>query len=179
MSLTWFILLIAGVGGGTYLYGRLPAGALSGLLEDWIDTDSRARAKRHKRNKGKKKMTKGQQHRADVQVRKKLAEKNKYRAISLVCGKRPCSAAKRMEGKRALVAQFPRIPLSTCDVNVCECTYQHHADRRAYKDRRNVVSSLSNDNKARFTDFKSRSGRDRRKKSSLDEELKNLDISFD
>ena len=178
MNLTLFILLIVGIGGGAFLYGRLPASALSGLLEDWIDTDQRSRT-RHKRNKGKKKMTKAQKHRADVRSRKKLAEKNKYRAISLVCGKNPCSAAKRVEGKRALVAQFPRIPLSTCDVTVCECTYEHHADRRAHRDRRDVVASLSNDNNTSFNDFKSRSGRDRRKNTSRDEELKNMDISFD
>jgi len=35
--------------------------------------------------------------------------------LTLLCGKNPCSAAKRLEGKRALVAQFPRVPLSNCD----------------------------------------------------------------
>lgn len=179
MSLTGFIILIFAIGGGIFLHGRLPKGAIANLVDDWIDTDRNDKLKRHKRNKGKKKLTKAQRQRAEVRMRKKLAEQNKYRAISIKCGKNPCSAAKRMEGKRALVAQFPKVPLSTCDAEKCECTYVHHADRRGGADRRDVVRSLSNDNIARFSSHKSRSGRDRRRNSRLDAELKALDISFD
>ena len=167
------------VGAGIFLHGILPRGAIENIIDDWIDTDRNSELKRHKRNKGKKKLTKAQRQRAEIELRKKLAEKNKYRAVSIKCGKNPCSAGKRMEGKRVLVGQFPKIPLSGCDAKKCECTYVHHADRRSGADRRDVIRSRSNDNFARFTSHKSRSGRDRRRNTRLEAELKALDISYD
>lgn len=179
MSVTVFILLIVAAGGWIFLHGLLPKGAIAAYIDNWTEARANGKLQRHRRNKGKKKLTNSQRQRAEVLLRKKLAEKNRYRAVSIKCGKNPCSSAIRMEGRRALVAQFPKLPLLSCDAAKCECTYVHHGDRRGGKDRRDVMRSLSNDNDARFSSFKSRSGRDRRRNNRLDDELKALDISYD
>ena len=162
MSVTVFLFLILAVGGGVFLYGHLPAGAISERLDQLFSGDSKSKGR--KRAKGKRN-----------QPQQKIT---KYRAVCLRCGDNPCAAAKKLEGKRALVGRFPKTPLTLCDVEVCNCTFEHHDDRRAGDDRREILKSLANDKDARFNEFKSRSGAERRR-AAAKEELDKLDIGFD
>ena len=178
MGLTIFLLIVVGIGGGIILFSRLSEGTFANLRDEWFDSSSRAKVNNRRRKK-QKKATSGQARRAELKQKKQQEEKNKWRAISLKCGEHPCAAARRMEGKRALVLQFPRIPLSTCDAEVCKCTFEHHEDRRSGKERREILNSLQNENRAKFKGFKARSGKDRRKNSGLEDDLKTLNISYD
>ena len=65
-----------------------------------------------------------------------------YRAVSIQCGQNACEAARRLEGRRGLHRQIPRVPLSNCDAAVCTCRYKQHTDRRHQEDRREVYSRL-------------------------------------
>jgi hypothetical protein len=62
--------------------------------------------------------------------------KTEWYAVSLVPGRRCCSAVKAAARRRWLSAIAPRFPLPGCDLKTCECRYQHHADRRAGPRRR-------------------------------------------
>ena len=66
-----------------------------------------------------------------------------FRAVSIECGDNPCAAAVRLEGRRGLHNQIPRVPLSNCDREVCNCRYKQHGDRREQDERRNAYSTLS------------------------------------
>ena len=65
-----------------------------------------------------------------------------YPAVSIAPGKCACRAALRLEGKRGLPEQIPRLPLSNCDAETCGCKFKQHADRRHYDDRRNPYVGL-------------------------------------
>lgn len=62
--------------------------------------------------------------------------KSKWYSVSLVPGKRCCTAVKQLARKRFLSADAPRFPVAKCDLKTCECRYQHHDDRRAAPRRR-------------------------------------------
>jgi hypothetical protein len=62
--------------------------------------------------------------------------KTKWYSVSVVPGKRCCTAAKQVARKRWLSADAPRLPLEKCDLRTCECRYQHHTDRRGIPRRR-------------------------------------------
>lgn len=59
-----------------------------------------------------------------------VSRNNPWHAVSLVVTHTACARARNYRGKRWLAAQAPRIPLSGCDANACECRYRHHDDRR-------------------------------------------------
>lgn len=70
-------------------------------------------------------------------------QRQDFRATSIHCGSGACEKARQLEGRRGLVSQIPRLPLSTCDADVCMCTYKHHADRRDDDDRRAILGSVA------------------------------------
>jgi|SRR5450631_124369 len=54
-----------------------------------------------------------------------------FRAVSLVSSKGSCSAAKNAAGKRYLLREVPRLPLSNCTMPAnCSCKFRKDADRR-------------------------------------------------
>ncbi len=162
MSLTVFVFLAIAIGGGAFLYGRLPAGAVSNRIEQLFQGRGQPKGRAASR----------------ARPNRKERRVSRYRAVSLVCGENPCAAAAKLAGKRALVGQFPKTPLTLCDAAVCNCTFEHHEDRRSGEDRREILKSLANDKDARFNEFKSRSGKDRRR-ASRKEDRDEIDISYD
>jgi len=56
----------------------------------------------------------------------------RYHCVSVVPGKMSCAAALAIHGQRLLSPEAPRLPLGNCETpGECNCTYQHHDDRRA------------------------------------------------
>ena len=85
-----------------------------------------------------------QQHRTSPRAKTKPAVvRFQYRGVSIKCGDNPCHSAQRLEGRRGLHSQIPKLPLSTCDAEKCHCRYEQHDDRRAGEDRRETYSSMS------------------------------------
>lgn len=41
-----------------------------------------------------------------------------------------CNAVKDLHGKRFLSAEAPKLPVTGCDKDHCQCDYIHHEDRR-------------------------------------------------
>ncbi|MGB5333771.1 MAG: hypothetical protein WBM80_06745 [Woeseiaceae bacterium] len=65
-----------------------------------------------------------------------------FHAVSLKYSSNACDAAKAMTGRRFLASAAPRLPLPDCDALECRCGFDHHADRRTGKERRNPFSSV-------------------------------------
>jgi hypothetical protein len=58
-------------------------------------------------------------------------------AVTIVPGTPCCHAARTLAKERILADRAPRLPLADCSQpDVCNCTFEKHADRRAGKDRR-------------------------------------------
>jgi len=76
-------------------------------------------------------------------------QRKDFRAVSIECGTNACGAARRLEGKRALHAQIPQVPLSQCDAESCECRYKHYNDRRSDEDRRMEYLNMAGAGKGR------------------------------
>jgi hypothetical protein len=56
----------------------------------------------------------------------------RYHCVSVMPGKMSCAAAQAIHGQRLLSPEAPRLPLDGCETpGECNCTYQHHDDRRA------------------------------------------------
>ncbi|HEX5788920.1 MAG TPA: hypothetical protein VFY03_12105 [Woeseiaceae bacterium] len=61
---------------------------------------------------------------------------SEYHAVAIKAPAHACDAARRLEGKRYLASEAPRLPLPACDRDICECRFQHYEDRRSRRDRR-------------------------------------------
>lgn len=59
-----------------------------------------------------------------------------FHAVSIRPCRDACSAVKALKGQRFLSHNPPFLPLADCDQSMCNCRYQHHADRRSEEDRR-------------------------------------------
>ena len=59
-----------------------------------------------------------------------------FHAVSIRPCPDACSAVKALAGRRFLSHNPPFLPLADCDQSMCNCRYQHHADRRSQDDRR-------------------------------------------
>ena len=57
-------------------------------------------------------------------------ERPRWHAVAIVAPPTACSAARACADKRYLSVDAPRLPLAACDVEICDCTYRHFADRR-------------------------------------------------
>lgn len=54
-----------------------------------------------------------------------------YHGIAIEPGERYCAAVTKIQGKRFLSDDAPRLPLEDCDcLPHCRCVYRHYADRR-------------------------------------------------
>ncbi len=60
-----------------------------------------------------------------------------FHAVSIAFESTACSAAKSLDGKRFLSDAAPQVPLAQCDVQDCQCRFEHYQDRREADDRRN------------------------------------------
>lgn len=78
---------------------------------------------------------------ADARDRRKTTSKSKYHAVTIRYAAKACSAAKDLEGHRFLATAAPRLPLPGCDLDHCECRFQHYDDRRSGRDRRSPFAS--------------------------------------
>ena len=66
-----------------------------------------------------------------------------HRAVSICPGAFGCQAIRELEETRYLSGDAPMLPLRECDQETCECTYEHHEDRRAEEDRRNTYAAYN------------------------------------
>lgn len=64
-----------------------------------------------------------------------------YHAVAIKVQPYACAAAHKLEGKRYLATDAPRLPLAACDRERCECRFQHYGDRRSGRDRRSPFGS--------------------------------------
>jgi hypothetical protein len=55
---------------------------------------------------------------------------NPYHAVSIVSGPTCCAAARSLKAQRFFSKEAPSLPLATCTVSACRCSYKHHDDRR-------------------------------------------------
>jgi len=54
-----------------------------------------------------------------------------YRGVRVVAkGDECCQAAKTIADERFLLEKTPMLPLSVCDAEICNCTYERFDDRR-------------------------------------------------
>jgi hypothetical protein len=55
-----------------------------------------------------------------------------WHSVSIVPKTASCTAARALRGSRFLSSEAPLLPLPECPTkDTCQCTYKHHADRRA------------------------------------------------
>lgn len=64
-----------------------------------------------------------------VERRQNGARKRSYEAVAVRPAPRACKEARSLAGKRFLVAEAPKLPLSTCTQR-CTCAYESFPDRR-------------------------------------------------
>lgn len=55
---------------------------------------------------------------------------NKFHAVTIAPGLRPCPEARALQGQRFLSRDAPQLPLKNCGSPQCECRYEHYDDRR-------------------------------------------------
>ena len=67
-----------------------------------------------------------------------------FHAVAIKTQPFACNAAHRLEGKRFLATEAPRLPLAACDRDRCECRFQHYSDRRAGRNRRSPFGAGGN-----------------------------------
>jgi hypothetical protein len=53
-----------------------------------------------------------------------------FAAVSVKPGRESCAAARELISVRYLERAAPRLPLDSCDAARCDCTFNHHHDRR-------------------------------------------------
>lgn len=58
-----------------------------------------------------------------------------YRGVAIRPGKNGCASARRLDERRFLAQEAPRLPLLNCDASVCQCRYSHFEDRRQHQRR--------------------------------------------
>ena len=92
-----------------------------------------------------------------------------YHAVSITFDKNACPAAKEMAGRRFLSTAAPRLPLPECSALQCNCTFKHHGDRRAGKDRRSPFSAGGLSSATGSFEQEQRKGSDRRKSADPDD----------
>lgn len=92
------------------------------------------------------------------------APRDLWRATSIRCGRPACPAARQLSTVRFLVrgGDMPLLPLSGCNVGTCQCTYQHHRDRRRNDMERRAFGGLQSSSRVQMGQDERRSGRDRR-----------------
>lgn len=101
-------------------------------------------------------------------ARPRKAESTAYHAVSIKFGRDACAAAKSLTGHRFLANEAPRLPLSGCDAEICECRFTHHKDRRSGKDRRSPFGKGSIGGGTGRFDRERRERSDRRKSADQD-----------
>lgn len=103
------------------------------------------------------------QHLHLARARERTRDLDHYHCVEVRYRTDACDAVKRIEAKRFLPDEAPRLPLPECDAARCSCRYEHHEDRRD-GDRRNLFGQHASEPPASVGDDR-RSKRDRRKAS--------------
>jgi hypothetical protein len=65
-----------------------------------------------------------------------------FHAVSICMDDSPCHAIRKFAGQRLLSSEAPLLPLPDCDQSTCNCRFEHYADRRDSKNRRDRVVVL-------------------------------------
>jgi len=94
---------------------------------------------------------------------KKVAH-GKFHCVTVHFSNGACKAARDLEGKRILSSEAPIFPLTRCDVDHCNCRFEHHEERRV-EERRDAYHKAMDDVLNSTMTIKSRSETDRRKSS--------------
>jgi hypothetical protein len=69
--------------------------------------------------------------------------RGKWHAVSIVCERYSCEAARGLMASRFLAAEAPRLPLVGCAApEACTCKYKHYSDRRGPPRRKEDISGL-------------------------------------
>lgn len=68
-----------------------------------------------------------------------------YKAVSIIPGSNPCEAVLTFEGRRLLVEDAPKLPLTDCGSSSCSCKYVRHEDRRDTREERRQPFSMRTD----------------------------------
>ncbi|MCH7509122.1 MAG: hypothetical protein IIB68_04705 [Proteobacteria bacterium] len=99
-----------------------------------------------------------------------------YHSVTIKSLRSSCVTARALKGIRFLSKEAPALPLEDCDVDICNCRYEHHADRRD-RPRRGTemgaakIPSMSGEEK--------RHERDRRSTAEVIDEFDGSDTYFD
>ena len=97
------------------------------------------------------------------------APKSTYHAVSIKFDRNSCEAAQKMEGRRFLSSEAPRLPLPECDVPDCNCRFAHHPDRRSSTDRRSPFAASGFGGGTGSFEKERRARSDRRKNADRDQ----------
>jgi len=94
------------------------------------------------------------------------APKSRYAGLVFEAEEHCCAAAAKMDRRRFLIAEAPKVPLATCsDPALCHCKYRSVDDRRDGDDRREVVGALSREMPIGDERSNRRAGKERRKET--------------
>ena len=93
---------------------------------------------------------------------KKKVVHGKYHCVTVIFNESSCAAVKKLKGKRILSSEAPLFPLQGCDVDKCECRFQHHEERRD-EERRGAYNKAIDDIAQSTMTITPRSSKDRRK----------------
>lgn len=66
-----------------------------------------------------------------------------YRACAIEPGEDACAAVTKLQAKRFLQVEVPRLPLPGCGRLQCDCRYRHYEDRRQLDEDRRSVGALA------------------------------------
>lgn len=66
----------------------------------------------------------------------------RYHCVAIHPGEGACRTALTLKSQRFLSDEAPLLPLASCDVARCRCTFEHHKDRRR-SNRRNPYTAQS------------------------------------
>ena len=73
-----------------------------------------------------------------------------FRGVSIACADGCCEAVKSLADSRYLADEAPILPVQECNRATCNCTYEHHADRRSDTvDRREAATGVSDEQRVR------------------------------
>jgi hypothetical protein len=64
------------------------------------------------------------------------------RLVAIKCGAMACTGARSLAGRRLLLSEAPRLPLTGCNAEVCRCRYAYFGERRGDDRRRSHVLHL-------------------------------------
>jgi len=84
-----------------------------------------------------------------------------YHCVTILAGEQACKAVEQLKNKRILSAEAPSLPLPGCDVEQCQCRFNHHEERRI-GERRGAYNKAIEEITGATVELKPRQKKDRR-----------------